>query len=100
MTENNESNEFRGFNLDEFSHPERVRAIAEHLDLDGTRDTITEDGCEYSINQISKKHGKTPEELRESWKLFSKLLSRRDISLLKTGLICEDYDEKNKIFGI
>lgn len=96
---------YKGFDLTEFDQPERAQAIIDFLELDGEKDSITENGDEYSINARKVKEGDSPQKYVDVITDFKTLLTpkQRDkinsyLKLLNELGTCECGKVKDKLY--
>jgi|GEM_PF-5095659 len=69
---------YKGFDLTAYSEPEKVKALINHLELDGETDTIVEGrNDEYSINQRKVKRGDSPKQYFDAITNFKLLLTSK-----------------------
>jgi len=70
---------YKGFHLGDYEDEEKLKAIIDHLDLNGEDDTIEENGDQFIINPRKVKEGTTPETYKKIITDFKKLLTKQDI---------------------
>lgn len=96
---------YKGFDLTEFADPDKVRALIDHLNLDGEVDEVTERGNNYSINPRKVKEGTSPAGYVKVIDAFKTLLTakQRDkinsfLKLLSEMEDCECGKVKDKLY--
>jgi hypothetical protein len=90
---------YRGFKLDEYENPEKVKALVKYLrengdDINGIDNKITENDDTYTIDERQVLHGKSPARLVELIAKFKSLLSKSDVRNINKYLENELYKEK------
>ena len=87
---------YRGFNLDEYDNPEKVKALVKYLrengdDINGIDDKIEENDDYYTINERTILYGTSPSRLVELIKKFKDQLSKPDVRNINKYLESKCY---------
>lgn len=77
---NNEfERKYKGFHLGDYVDEQKLKAIVDHLELNGDTDTVKEEEDHLIVNERKVKEGTLPETYKKTIVEFKKLLSKQDI---------------------
>jgi len=76
-------NNYKGFDLDEYTNEEKAKALIDCLDLDSEETELVENGDYYEVNPSIKKSGRSPAEAVRDSKLLKKILTPKKIKQIQ-----------------
>lgn len=101
-----DEDKYKGFDLSEFDDASKAQAIIDFLDLDGEKDTISEERNCYIVNHRKVKRGTSPKQYEEVVKAFKFLLTPKQREMINSYLkllgvleYCECGKVKDKLYA-